>query len=1059
MHGCTKKNRKDKADVTDSPELVKQPQECSEHTDTVFIQKCFKNTAMAYDQTMDHVKPQEGLKVEPGNSVIDISDDDNDKVKLPARPIHNNSDLCPQSDPAQEEVQQRKKRKRKQRLEKTLLDGYGSPGKQGTESSACMSDGVTTVRVPVWDNWSTNMVCIKASKKRKTIPNSEERKMSSEHHLLEIRSNCNWDASRKMVLSGVAKCLRPYEYPEPQEIQIQNYTVEILPKASEPAKIPPKFSANFPSVIYTVRIMVSPTWFHRKNKKVEDPKKEKASEMTASKQLCLRLLQEQQQKAALQQQRADLPQQQQKEDLQHEQKPADAPTVQQQQQQLVLQQLDPVDKSVVEALPVERNLKKKSVRTKKTSKHIQSASGISGLGKLKINQSFIQLNPNTSQQNSVFRLQEGQVTFKSSLPPTSVPKAAGKNPTGGLELNGSNTPGGLEDSVGQNSSTVVTVSGSTAMVTSPSKPSTRHATAARASTSVTLSSQKSGTTASVPSSVQVGIRSDSLPTMQLIQNGAGMPKLVPLSAGKVSNMPLLQLVPMANTAGPRGTTPVAVRMQGQPGKTTNSLTSGNKNYVAFPVILQTVNPSSTSGGTGVKSTGASTVKASGIPTGCVTAPSQSSVFPVKMGTEQRPVFLAPVTVQPAKSGVIPATSPFTLPPLPTLNSTCTHSQKDQDKDMDNEKSAGKTDTAKDNVSGINLTGRRELYSVLTSSKPPSQNESTSCRENKTPKKKPDLDKAVSESGVDTCTGDPDVVRDSSVIDSAASSSGGLELKQSDKDQELKSPLLKTEAVQSERIEKIESLEDTLTTGDVGEKSLFEVRSLVASKSGVNQASKLSSGKQSDKPVTKEKNFVDLTEENSDDPSCALETSDMSVSKSSNDERKCVNSPTGFPSDAISKYTLEKPVLANIQKLLKKSLGFTPRSMNTDGTAHANVPKDLSPKKSSTLDSRASCSDISAEVSSSGEMDSVVSESGVYAKDTPASATPRGTGITEGVLVQTDHTVSYESQEVAKATSLGALTSELDSYSLDSWSDVSIDGDSQQESCVSAGPTHSPPLRH
>ncbi|XP_064607710.1 uncharacterized protein LOC135472238 [Liolophura sinensis] len=1083
MHGCIKKNNTDKADVidvvTDSPVHMEaeQPQEGSQFTDTVFIQKCFKNTAMTYDQFMNNVKPQEDLKLETVNNVISISDDDDDKVTLPVPPIPNITNPCPRPYTTQEDIQRRKKRKRKQRLEKTLLDGYGSPSKLSTEPSDCTSDTVTTVKVPVWDDWSTNMVCIKASKKRKSVPNSEERKTSSEHHLLEIKSNCSWEASRKMVLSGVAKCLRPYEYPDPQEIEIQNYTVEILPKASEPAKIPPSFSANFPSVMYTVRITVSPTWFHRKNKKVEEPKKDKGPEMTASKQLCLRLLQEQQQKAALQQQ-------QQKQELQ---KPVNGPTVLQQQQP-VLQQVDPVQKSiVVDTPPTERRLKAKtrSDKIKNTGKHFQPASGISGLGKLKINNSFIQLNPNISQQNSVFRLQEGQVTFKSGLPPSASLATATAKTTSGLVLNTSNAPGGFEDSINQTSSTVVTVSGTSALAMTHSKPSNHNATDAREITS--LSSQNSNTTGSMPSPKPVGLRPDSLPTMQLIQNGAGMPKLVPLSAGKVGNMPLLQLVPMANTAGPRGTTPTAVRMQGQSGTTTSSVTSGNKNYVAFPVILQTVNPGSTSGGgTGAKANGGLTLRASGLPTGCVMAPTQSSVFPVKMGTEQRPVFLAPVTVQPANPGVIPTPISFTAHPAPTINSTNSDSQKHLDKDMDTVNSAGKTDKSENTVSGINLTGRRELYSVLTSSQAPSLIKSTSNQENKTRKEKSDLDNAAPDLCVHLRTGNSDIVCDISVIDSNASStenncSDGAQVKHLNSDQEIKkSPKLKTEADQSEndkpkvfRKEEVETSEVSLTSADSdgAKKSFVEVRSLlnmVASQSGVKETSTLSSDKPSEKPLTREiygqDNFIDLTEENSDKTSCAIETSDMdvSVSKSLNDEKQCVELPAGIPNSGSSKYTLD---LINIQKLIKKPLGFP--SSNPHSIGLVDGLKQVSPTsesdnvaKSTNLSATENCADNCAEISSSAGVDSTVSASGINTRYTQDSGAPQGTGITEGGVSHADHTIPDKSQGVAKATtSSGALTSELDTYSLDSWSDVSNDGDSQQESRVSAGPTHSPPLHH
>ena len=102
--------------------------------------------------------------------------------------------------------------------------------------------------------WKTQMVCLKA--KKKVQPDSQSSGAESEIKLLEIISNCNWEADRANMLSKISHIISK-DYSKSHVVLWNNYALQFLPKANKPAVIPPELKAKLPNSMYSIRIRVT----------------------------------------------------------------------------------------------------------------------------------------------------------------------------------------------------------------------------------------------------------------------------------------------------------------------------------------------------------------------------------------------------------------------------------------------------------------------------------------------------------------------------------------------------------------------------------------------------------------------------------------------------------------------------------------------------------------------------------------------------------------------------------------------------------------------------------
>ena len=98
------------------------------------------------------------------------------------------------------------------------------------------------------------MVCLKA--KKKVQSDSQPSSSESEIKLLEIISNCNWEADRANMLSKISHIISK-DYSKSHVVLWNNYALQFLPKADKPAVIPPELKAKLPNSMYSIRIRVT----------------------------------------------------------------------------------------------------------------------------------------------------------------------------------------------------------------------------------------------------------------------------------------------------------------------------------------------------------------------------------------------------------------------------------------------------------------------------------------------------------------------------------------------------------------------------------------------------------------------------------------------------------------------------------------------------------------------------------------------------------------------------------------------------------------------------------
>ena len=100
--------------------------------------------------------------------------------------------------------------------------------------------------------WRTQMVCLKAKKKQSENKSGGE----SEIKLLEIISNCNWEADRANMLSKISHIISK-DYSKSHVVLWNNYALQFLPKADKPAVIPPELQSKLPNAMYSIRVRVT----------------------------------------------------------------------------------------------------------------------------------------------------------------------------------------------------------------------------------------------------------------------------------------------------------------------------------------------------------------------------------------------------------------------------------------------------------------------------------------------------------------------------------------------------------------------------------------------------------------------------------------------------------------------------------------------------------------------------------------------------------------------------------------------------------------------------------
>lgn len=120
--------------------------------------------------------------------------------------------------------------------------------------------------------WHTSMVCLKAKAPSKNeVQNEDDIQEEDEVKLLEFAADCNWDGSKRAILAHVASCLTRGHYPQPRTMNINEFVVEILPKAQQPTLIPPALRAKLPEQMYSIRVRITRRYDPTKAKLLSPP--------------------------------------------------------------------------------------------------------------------------------------------------------------------------------------------------------------------------------------------------------------------------------------------------------------------------------------------------------------------------------------------------------------------------------------------------------------------------------------------------------------------------------------------------------------------------------------------------------------------------------------------------------------------------------------------------------------------------------------------------------------------------------------------------------------------
>ena len=108
--------------------------------------------------------------------------------------------------------------------------------------------------------WHSSLICLKASNPIGSAynnNNSDDIMEEDEIKLFEFMVNCQWERSKKEILTAITNTLKRGVYPQPRVMQVGDFRVEILPKASRPSTIPMELRSKLPKAMYSVRVKVT----------------------------------------------------------------------------------------------------------------------------------------------------------------------------------------------------------------------------------------------------------------------------------------------------------------------------------------------------------------------------------------------------------------------------------------------------------------------------------------------------------------------------------------------------------------------------------------------------------------------------------------------------------------------------------------------------------------------------------------------------------------------------------------------------------------------------------
>ena len=107
--------------------------------------------------------------------------------------------------------------------------------------------------------WHSSLICLKASNPMGPTcnNNSDDIMEEDEIKLFEFLSNCQWERSKKEILTAITNTLKRGVYPQPRVMVIGDFRVEILPKAARPSPIPMELRSKLPKAMYSVRVKVT----------------------------------------------------------------------------------------------------------------------------------------------------------------------------------------------------------------------------------------------------------------------------------------------------------------------------------------------------------------------------------------------------------------------------------------------------------------------------------------------------------------------------------------------------------------------------------------------------------------------------------------------------------------------------------------------------------------------------------------------------------------------------------------------------------------------------------
>lgn len=108
--------------------------------------------------------------------------------------------------------------------------------------------------------WHSSLICLKASNPVGSAynnNNSDDVMEEDEIKLFEFMVNCQWERSKKEILTAITNTLKRGVYPQPRVMQVGDFRVEILPKASRPSTIPMELRSKLPKAMYSVRVKVT----------------------------------------------------------------------------------------------------------------------------------------------------------------------------------------------------------------------------------------------------------------------------------------------------------------------------------------------------------------------------------------------------------------------------------------------------------------------------------------------------------------------------------------------------------------------------------------------------------------------------------------------------------------------------------------------------------------------------------------------------------------------------------------------------------------------------------